>query len=117
MKTTVFDGGFVVVPAGRLMRVAVITFVLIFAGACGGVYGPSDMMELGDGGSSGDGGDAGLLPFGAPCATNSQCASNLCFIGGNRTFCSIHCTAATAATDCPVPPTSGVCNTMGYCKP
>jgi hypothetical protein len=61
--------------------------------------------------------DGGLLPFGAPCADKSECASGVCFIGGNRTFCSLHCTTATQAADCPVPPTSGTCNMQGYCKP
>jgi hypothetical protein len=28
----------------------------------------------------------------------------------------MHCTPATEATDCPVPPTSGTCNKQGYCK-
>lgn len=78
---------------------------------CGGSV-PPPMTDV-DGGS----GDGGLLPFGSPCSANSQCESNLCFIGGNRTFCSLHCTMATAATDCPVPPTSGTCNMQGFCKP
>ena len=81
--------------------------------ACGGsMPPPMDDMANSDGGN-GDGG----LPFGQPCAANRECASNICFIGGNRTFCSLHCTMATAATDCPVPPTSGTCNMQGYCKP
>jgi hypothetical protein len=61
--------------------------------------------------------DMQLLPFGAACTMDAQCASGACFVGGNQTFCSLHCTAATQATDCPVPPTSGVCNMKGYCKP
>jgi hypothetical protein len=61
--------------------------------------------------------EAGTLPFGAPCTGNGDCASNICFMGGNRSFCSLHCTAATQATDCPVPPTSGTCNMQGFCKP
>ena len=81
--------------------------------ACGGSMPPTTGgAETVDGGS-GDGG----LPFGMPCSANSECASNVCFVGGNRTFCSLHCTMATAATDCPVPPTSGTCNMQGYCKP
>ena len=78
---------------------------------CGGTMPP----PTDDGGSSG--GDGGLLPFGQPCSANSQCASSVCFLGGNRTFCSLRCTTATAATDCPMPPTSGACNMQGYCKP
>jgi len=59
---------------------------------------------------------AGLKPFGAPCTANTQCASDVCFIGGMQSFCSLHCTQATAAKDCPVPPTTGVCNNQGFCK-
>ncbi len=74
-------------------------------------------MAHGAGGDMASGGDmAGLKPFGAPCTANTQCASDVCFIGGMMSFCSYHCTQATAATDCPVPPTSGVCNNQGYCK-
>ena len=90
----------------------VLAISLALAG-CGGSMPPPTI----DGGEDGGGGDGGLLPFGSPCANNSECESNLCFIGGNRTFCSLHCTAATQATDCPVPPTSGTCNMQGYCKP
>ena len=69
------------------------------------------------GGDMASGGDmAGLKPFGAPCTANAQCATDVCFIGGMMSFCSMHCTQATAAHDCPVPPTSGVCNNQGYCK-
>lgn len=82
--------------------------------ACGGsMPPPTGGNGVVDGGDMPDGG----LPFGSPCAANSECASDVCFIGGNRTFCSLHCTMATAAADCPVPPTSGACNMQGYCKP
>lgn len=96
-----------------MMRRLLIGIVLVLA-ACGGTYGPPD-----GGGTDmlGNGGDGGLLPFGAACTMAAQCASNACFVGGMRSFCSLHCTAATQATDCPVPPTSGVCNMQGYCKP
>lgn len=57
-----------------------------------------------------------LLPFGATCTTNADCRSNACFVGGSAQFCSIVCAQATAATDCPVPPTSGMCNKHGFCK-
>jgi hypothetical protein len=96
------------------MRGLLIGFVLLVVG-CGGTMpppGPDDMVE-GDGG----GADGGLAAFGAVCTTSAQCASTVCFVGGNRSFCSLHCTAATQATDCPVPPTSGTCNMQGYCKP
>ena len=97
----------------RHLRLSGLVLALGLA-ACGGSMPPATgSAETIDGGS----GDGGLLPFGQPCAANSDCASNVCFIGGNRTFCSLHCTMATAATDCPVPPTSGACNMQGYCKP
>jgi hypothetical protein len=31
-------------------------------------------------------------------------------------ICTKTCTAATATTDCPNPPTDGQCNNNGYCK-
>jgi hypothetical protein len=79
---------------------------------CGGSGGTDDMMMSPADGSSADGGAA----FGAACTMNSDCASNVCFVGGMRSFCSMHCTMATVSTDCPMPPTTGVCNMMGYCK-
>lgn len=95
---------------GGSMRALLIGIVL-FVG-CGGTSGPGDMVGTGDGG-----GDGGLAPFGTVCTANAQCASNVCFIAPSRSFCSMHCTAATQAMDCPVPPTSGTCNMLGYCKP
>ena len=88
----------------------VLAIPLVLSG-CGGSMPP----PTSDDGGSGDGGL--LLPFGAVCTDKSQCESDVCFVGGNRSFCSLHCTAATQATDCPVPPTSGTCNMQGYCKP
>ncbi len=86
-----------------------------------------------DGGGAGDGGgggaqrdgsaasdaalsDGGKRAFGEVCATPADCESGQCFVGGSQSFCSIKCTMATQATDCPVPPTSGKCNNQGYCK-
>jgi hypothetical protein len=75
------------------------------------------MAHSGGGGDMASSSDmAALLPFGATCASDAQCASNVCFMGGMQSFCSFHCTQATAAHDCPVPPTSGICNNQGYCK-
>lgn len=96
------------------MRIVVIALVLVFAG-CGGTQLPldgADMTPTSDAGS-----DGGLKPFGAMCASGSECESGICFIGGNRSFCSLRCTPATQAADCPKPPTSGTCNMQGYCKP
>jgi hypothetical protein len=82
--------------------------------ACGGSSGGNntDMAEANNADMA-----QGLGAFGAACTQNSQCATGHCFIGGMMSFCTMPCTAATAATDCPNPPTSGTCNMMGYCKP
>ncbi|HEX8952580.1 MAG TPA: hypothetical protein VF997_13530 [Polyangia bacterium] len=91
-------------------------------GGGGGGGGVADMSHGSSTDMHGAGGDmassdmAGLKPFGAPCTANAQCATMVCFIGGMQSFCSYHCTQATAAKDCPVPPTTGVCNNQGYCK-
>ncbi len=94
------------------MRALLLSLVLALA-ACGGTEPP---LELGDLLSDG-GADGGLKPFGAPRAGGAECESDVCFVGGNRSFCSMHCTEATQATDCPKPPTSGTCNLQGYGKP
>ncbi|MBK6697286.1 MAG: hypothetical protein IPG50_34620 [Myxococcales bacterium] len=79
----------------------------------------------GDGGGGGqqDGGtsdagasDGGKKPFGEACASPADCESGQCFIGGSQAFCSLKCTMATQATDCPTPPTTGQCNNQGYCR-
>lgn len=55
--------------------------------------------------------------FGEPCASDAECASHACFMGGSQAYCSFHCTPQGApSTDCPTPPTSGQCNNQGYCK-
>jgi hypothetical protein len=71
------------------------------------------MTDAGGTGGSGGTTDGGLLPFGAPCTMNAQCESNVCFIGGMQSYCSLRCTSG---AQCPVPPTSGICNMMGYCR-
>jgi hypothetical protein len=57
--------------------------------------------------------DAAPGTFGASCEGGSDCDSGVCFSGGMRSFCSSLCEAG---TDCPVPPTLGICNMRGYCK-
>lgn len=78
----------------------------------------NDASTVNDAGSSGDAATeaGGAKKFGESCSTDSECASNACFIGGAQSYCSFHCTAATVANDCPTPPTSGQCNNQGYCK-
>lgn len=49
------------------------------------------------------------------CQVPAECESNVCFNGGNQSFCSVACTAANAATVCAAPFT-GSCNKKGFCK-
>lgn len=49
------------------------------------------------------------------CTKNEDCESNICFTGGNQSFCTVQCTAENAATVC-VAPFTGSCNNKGYCK-
>lgn len=81
-------------------------------------------VDAGDGGGQQDsatGSDAGASDggkkaFGETCASPTDCQSGQCFTGGSQSFCSLKCTMATQATDCPVPPTTGQCNNQGYCR-
>ena len=53
--------------------------------------------------------------FLAPCTSAEECASGLCqLFPAKGSFCTNHCTAATASVDCP-PPSPG-CNPQGVCK-
>lgn len=49
------------------------------------------------------------------CATDAECESNTCFKGNQGSYCSLACTAASAATVC-VSPFNGVCNNQGFCR-
>lgn len=49
------------------------------------------------------------------CTKNEDCESDICFIGGNQSFCTVKCSAADVATVC-VAPFTGSCNKQGYCK-
>jgi hypothetical protein len=77
--------------------------------------GASD-ASTGDAGDAGDAATATLKAFGETCAADNECQSKACFKGGMQAYCSLLCTVATAATDCPVPPTAGMCNNQGYCR-
>ena len=87
-----------------------ILLALVLLAGCGGL----PPMEMPDMGETGDGG--AKKAFGDNCSANEECESNICFKGNMRSFCSLKCTAATAAKDCPIPPTTGICNMQGYCK-
>jgi hypothetical protein len=88
---------------------------LAVCAANGGGYGACSCVDAGNViDAEVDVGDAGSgLPFGATCAQPGDCASGVCFVGGMRSFCSLHCKTP---QDCPVPPTIGVCNNKDYCK-
>ncbi|MBS2012764.1 MAG: hypothetical protein JST00_07755 [Deltaproteobacteria bacterium] len=49
------------------------------------------------------------------CQVPAECESNVCFSGGNQSFCSVACTPENAATVCAAPFT-GSCNKKGFCK-
>ena len=63
-------------------------------------------------------GDAGTKAFGAACTTDCECVTSMCrqFQMGTAHFCTQPCTPATAAHDCPMPPSTGMCTNNGYCK-
>jgi hypothetical protein len=84
------------------------------AAGCGGSG--SEPLDMSTPADARGGGSDGLKAFGESCASDGECQSDACFHGSTRSFCSLHCTAATAAHDCPVPPTLGICNMMGYCR-
>lgn len=68
--------------------------------------------------SSGDAGGSGstLLTTGTVgCEKDSDCASNVCFLGNMQHFCTLKCTTANATSICEAPLT-GTCNKQGYCK-
>jgi hypothetical protein len=50
-----------------------------------------------------------------PCATDAECASGVCFVGGSQTYCSARCTLDDAVATCAAPFT-GTCNKQGFCK-
>jgi hypothetical protein len=89
-------------------------------GPSGDAGASTDSAQSGNDGGLHDGGlvvvDAAPGTFGATCTSDSDCTDpvyNKCFIGGQQSFCSKPCSTA---SDCPNPPTSGVCNMKGLCK-
>lgn len=67
-----------------------------------------------DSGAPTEAGSSGAA-LGATCTQDSDCASNLCEPFDMQTvhYCTQPCQSA---SDCPVPPTAGVCTPNGYCK-
>lgn len=75
----------------------------------------STETDGGSSGSSGSSGDAGKKALLAACGADAECASNVCYLGDTNAYCSLKCTADTAATVC-VAPFNGVCNNKGFCR-
>jgi hypothetical protein len=75
--------------------------VLVLAAGCGG---SGEMMQK--------------KAFGDTCATDAECESNLCRSFQMMTInkCTKSCTLATQTTDCPNPPSMGMCNNQGVCR-
>jgi hypothetical protein len=93
------------------MRTLVMALLLAGCGGSEPLPGNPDMAQAGIQDL------AGGKPFGAACTMDGECATGHCFVGMMQSFCTMPCTAATQATDCPNPPTSGTCNMRGFCKP
>jgi spore coat protein A len=72
----------------------------------------TDASQQGDGCTDADGCDP-LLPFGATCTDDPQCATSICFQFGDG---SQHCTqACTDSTSCPAGQQGSKCNGKGFC--
>jgi hypothetical protein len=54
--------------------------------------------------------------LGVDCTKNEECESQICFLGGKASWCSLKCTAENATQICPVPPFDGTCNKQGFCR-
>ncbi len=92
-----------------------------------GTQADSGTPGAGDGGNKGDGAiasDAAIpacptgtnCPAGALCTSDTMCATNVCFQGGQTSFCTKKCAVKTQVTDCPKPDYLEICNNKGYCK-
>ncbi len=49
------------------------------------------------------------------CSRDADCASSVCYLGDQGSYCSLKCTAANAATACTAP-FVGTCNKKGFCR-
>lgn len=78
--------------------------------------GMRDMATAADLASSDGGGS--LKSFGADCLTDGECDGNMCRPFQMMTIrkCTKPCTAATAAQDCPAPPSLGTCTNQLHCR-
>jgi hypothetical protein len=113
------------------MHVALITAALFAAAvvvcACIGDIGePVETVIVQDSGVSADAdadtdASAPLVGFpagtsGAGCTKSTDCKSDVCFMGGKSSYCSLPCSAANAMTACAAAPFNGVCNMQGFCR-
>lgn len=58
-----------------------------------------------------------VLPaLGADCTAPEQCDSQICFVGGQSSYCSLRCTSDNGSTVCTTQPFDGTCNKQGYCR-
>ena len=108
-------------PRSALLTIVLVGTLAAFTTACSGDEGKPS------GGSSGtpaaEGGadaapseaGAGKTPNASPCTKNEDCQSNVCFVGGTQSYCSVKCSTGDAVTLCAAPLT-GSCNKQGYCK-
>jgi hypothetical protein len=57
-------------------------------------------------------------PFGAPCAVDADCASNMCREFRMKTvkLCTHACTLVGAKDPSCLPPSDGMCTPRGYCR-
>ena len=93
--------------------------VLLMLAACQADIGRPTVQEIvQDAGAFDAGVDAGstLTADGIACATDGDCQSGHCFLGGMASYCSEACTATNAATVCGDAPFNGVCNNRGFCR-
>jgi hypothetical protein len=86
-----------------MLRILTAVLALSLA-ACGNISSSSDM--------------GAKKAFGDNCTADTDCESGICrgFQMMTVTKCTKACTAATAAQDCPNPPSTGTCNTDNICK-
>ncbi len=96
------------------------TAIFLLLGACQADIGRPTVEEIVQDAGAVDAGevDAGptLTADGVTCATDGDCHSAHCFLGGNASYCSEACTTANAATVCGTAPFNGVCNQRGFCR-
>jgi hypothetical protein len=73
--------------------------------------------DTGAGNETGSEGGGGKMPFGAStCTQDSDCATGGCFVGGQGTFCTFHCTMPNLPDPMECTMGTGKCNMKMYCQ-